>query len=113
MGASTFHVLVTDTALHDLHEIDDYWFHKGEPELGVQYVLNLLDTAQSELASPMRANGGRKVRAGVLPDTREILVFKGSYRIIYRVDASAGVVHVLRFWHSHRDEPDFGAYTTE
>ena len=108
MGEASFRVLLTDSALHDLHEIDDYWLQMDEPERGEQYARNLLDTAERELASPLRANVGRKVRAAILPETREILVFKGSYRIIYRVDASAGIVHVLRFWHSHRGEPDLG-----
>lgn len=48
------------------------------------------------------------MRLAIVPDTREILVFKGSYKIIYRMDASEGVVHVLCFWHSHRDELDLG-----
>jgi hypothetical protein len=32
-------------------------------------------------------------------------VFKRSYRILYLVREAEGVVQVLRFWHSHRDEP--------
>ncbi len=26
--------------------------------------------------------------------------------MVYRIDEAAGIVHVLRFWHSHRDEPN-------
>jgi hypothetical protein len=36
----------------------------------------------------VRAQSGRPVRVAILPDTREILVFKGSYKIIYRIDAA-------------------------
>ena len=109
MGEASYQVRLTDSALGDLHEIDDYWLRMREPERGEQYVRDLMSAAERELASPDRALRGRKVRAAMLPDTREILVFKGSYRIIYRIDSSADVVHVLRFWHSHRDEPDLDA----
>ncbi len=39
------------------------------------------------------------------PTVQELPVFKHSYRILYRVRESEGIVDVLRFWHSHRDEP--------
>jgi len=39
------------------------------------------------------------------PDVREIVAFKHSYRILYRLDETRGVVEILRFWHSHRDTP--------
>lgn len=108
MDSTPFHVRLTDSALNDLYEIDDYWFKHGEPERGEQYVRNLIDTAEAELSSRLRAQSGRPVRVAILPDTREILVFKGRYKIIYRINASENVVHILRFWHSHRDELDLG-----
>ena len=108
MGSTSFQVRLTDSALNDLHEIDDYWFLHGEPEPGEQYVRNLIETAETELSSPVRAQSGRPVRVAILPDTREILVLKGSYKIIYRIDAAKNLVHVLRFWHSHRDDLDLG-----
>lgn len=37
------------------------------------------------------------MRVAILPDTREILVFQGSYKIIDRIDTAENVVHVLRF----------------
>ncbi len=106
MDSTSYAVRLSDSAIADLHEIDDYWTKKNEPERGEQYVRNLIAVSEAELTSPLRAQLGRLVRAAVLPETREILVFKSSYRIIYRVDADAGIVHVLRYWHSHRDEPD-------
>lgn len=108
MDPTPFQVRLTDVALQDLHEIDDYWLQQGEPERGEQYVRDLIEKAEKELTSPTRAQSGRRVRVAILPETREILVFKGSYRIIYRIDAIERVVHVLRFWHSHRDEPELG-----
>ena len=108
MGSTSFQVRLTDSALNDLHEIDDYWFLRGEPDRGEQYVRNLIEKAETELSSPLRAQSGRPVRVTVMPDTREILVFKGSYKIIYRIDPAENVVHVLRFWHGHRHEQDLG-----
>lgn len=106
MGSTSFQVRLTDSALNDLYEIDDYWCLHGEPERGELYVRNLIEKAETELSSPLRAQSGRPVRVAVLPDTREIQVFKSSYKIIYRIDAAENVVHVLRFWHGHRNEPD-------
>ncbi|MFC5454689.1 type II toxin-antitoxin system RelE/ParE family toxin [Prosthecobacter fluviatilis] len=108
MGSTSLQVRLTDSALNDLHEIDDYWCLHGDPERGEQYVRNLIEKAETELSSPLRAQSGRPVRVSVLPGTREILAFKGSYRIIYRIDPAESVVHILRFWHSHRHEPDWG-----
>ena len=106
MGSTSFQVRLTDSALNDLHEIDDYWFMRGEPDRGEQYVRNLIEKAETELSSLLRAQSGRPVRVAVLPDTREIQVFKGSYKIIYRIDPDENVVHVLRFWHGHRHDQD-------
>lgn len=106
MEPTPFEVRLTDSALNDLHEIDDYWFLQGEPERAEQYVRNLIEKAETELSSPLRAQSGRPVRVPLLPDTREILVFKGSYKIIYRIDACENIVHVLRFWHGHRHDPN-------
>ena len=79
MGSSAFQVRLTDSALNDLNEIDDYWSLRGEPERGEQYVRNLIETAETELSSPVRAQSGRLVRVAMLPETRELLVFKGSF----------------------------------
>jgi hypothetical protein len=32
MGSTSFQVRLTDSALNDLHEIDEYWFLRGEPD---------------------------------------------------------------------------------
>lgn len=106
MGAPSFQLEITSAALADLDEIDDYWYRVGDPERGEQYVRDLRATSIRELTAPDRAVLGRPIKCAVLPNTLEIRVFKGSYRIIYRVDADLGIVYVLRFWHSHRDEPD-------
>lgn len=53
MDSTPFQVRLTDSALNDLHEIDDHWFQHGEPERGEQYVRHLIDTAEAELSSPL------------------------------------------------------------
>jgi plasmid stabilization system protein ParE len=104
MGAASFQVRLTASAVRDLEELDDYWIARLEPERGEQYVRDLIQVASSRLANPSEAWSGSQVRVALLPETREIRVFKSSYRIIYRIDEPGGIVQVLRFWHSHRDE---------
>ena len=106
MGTPTFQIRLTESALRDLNEIDDYWTLHGEPERGEQYVRDLAHVAHQYLTIPSKALAGKKLKSALLPGTREIKVFKASYRIIYRVVADQSLVYVLRFWHSHRAEPD-------
>ena len=104
MPAASFRVEVTDAAERDLTELRDYWLERGEAWRGDKYYRDLLHRAQLELADPIAARRGRRTKTAVWPDAREILAF-GVYRIIYRIDETAGTVNVLRFWHAHRDEP--------
>lgn len=104
MASASYKVELTGAALRDLNELDDYWAGKGNPERGEQYVRDLARFARTELANPVRARVGRKVRAALIPGTMETTAYK-IYRLIYRVDEESGTVFVLRFWHSHRDEP--------
>ena len=107
MGDKKYSVIITETAVADLHKIDDYWTERREPERGEKYCEDLLYTAVSELSEPDRAQRGRLIKNAPLENTREILVFKSSYRIVYRISAQQGTVYVLRFWHSHRDDVSF------
>lgn len=104
MDPAPFHIRLTDAALGDLEEVDEYWAARGEPERGEQYVRDLIGAAEDELSDPARARRGRPVRVALLPGTREILLFQ-TYRIIYRIDEEQRAVFLLRFWHSHREEP--------
>ena len=105
MGAAAFKVVITEPAIADLNGIDDYWTERGEPERGAKYFEDLMRVAECELIHRDRAKRGRVIENAPLPETREILVFKSSYRVIYRIAEDDGTVFVLRFWHSHRDEP--------
>jgi plasmid stabilization system protein ParE len=96
--------VITGTATADLDEIEDYWIAQGEAQRGDRHFHDLIDAAEQQLADGRAARRGRAIAIPGHPDARFILVF-GVDRIIYRIDESAGVVNVLRFWHAHRDEP--------
>ena len=107
MDDTKYSVIITETAVRDLHAIDDYWTERREPERGEKYCEDLLHTAVAELSVPDRAQRGRLIKNAPLENTREILVFKSSYRIIYRIAEPQRTIYVLRFWHSHRDDVPF------
>jgi plasmid stabilization system protein ParE len=95
MAAQKFRVIFTQSAWNDLEEIVAYWTECDEPERGEQYAHDLPSEAIRQLSDPGTA----------YPQTQELPVFKRSYRILYLIKEADGVVEVLRFWHSHRDEP--------
>ncbi|MEP6670182.1 MAG: type II toxin-antitoxin system RelE/ParE family toxin [Chthoniobacter sp.] len=104
MPGRAFRVIFAREAERDLYEIRDYWISRGETGRGTKYFLDLLNKAET-LRSPKIARTGRKPRDVDVPDVREIVAFKHSYRILYRLDETNGVAEVLRFWHTHRDTP--------
>lgn len=104
MPDRAFRVIFAREAEDDLYEIRDYWISRGDGERGTQYFLDLLAKAES-LCDPTPAYTGRYPRDVDVPGIRELVVFKHSYRILYRLDETRGVVEVLRFWHTHRDIP--------
>lgn len=104
MGEATFRLVFTRRALADLDELSEYWSERGEAWRGEKYHRDLVHRAEIELTDGASALRGRRARIPDWPDAREILAFS-VYRIIYRIDETAGVVNVLRFWHAHRDEP--------
>ncbi len=105
MAAEGFRVIFTESAWTDLEEIVSYWTSHGEPERGTRYAHDLTQEAIRKLGDPATAHAGRFLRQTAYPQTQELAVFKRSYRILYLVKDDDGVVEVLRFWHSHRDEP--------
>ena len=78
---------------------------RDEPERGEQYARDLPAEAIRQLSIPATARAGRHLVKTNFPEAMELPVFKRSYRILYRIRESEGVVEVLRFWHSHRDIP--------
>ena len=106
MGKATLEVFLTGSARDDLDEIAIYWFERGEPERGEKYAADLHGAATVKLADRAVALEG-KVFAGSGPEAiRELRVFKRAYRIFYTVNEKLSRVEILRFWHSHRDEPE-------
>lgn len=104
MSAEKFRVKLAPEAVEDLYAIESYWIGRNEAWRGEKYFRDLMHKASSELSDPLRARLGRRLKGVLFEDAQEILVF-GIYRIIYDIDETAGIVNVLRFWHSHRDTP--------
>ena len=104
MGEKAFRVNLAAQAWADLDELSDYWAERGEAWRGEKYHRDLIHRAEVELADPVSARLGRRHQGSKHPQAREILAF-GVYRIIYRIDETAGTVNVLRFWHAHRAAP--------
>jgi plasmid stabilization system protein ParE len=104
MGEAAFRVIFAADAWADLGELTEYWSARGEIWRAEKYHRDLIQRAEIELSDPASVRRGRRCKSRRYHDAREILAF-GVYRIIYRIDESAGIVNVLRFWHAHRDEP--------
>lgn len=98
-------IVFARSALNDLDEIVAYWAHREERERGEQYARDLPAEAIRLLGDRHTAEGGRYLKETAFPSAQEIVVFKRSYRIIYFRKSDNEQIVVLRFWHSHRDEP--------
>jgi plasmid stabilization system protein ParE len=105
MAPQSFRVIFTQVAWTDLEKIVAFWTERDERERGEQYARDLPAEAIRQLSDPATARAGRFLKHTIYPQTQELPVFKRSYRILYLVNEADGVVEVLRFWHSHRDEP--------
>jgi plasmid stabilization system protein ParE len=105
MAGQSLRVIFTQSAWSDLEEIVLYWTERDEPERGEQYARDLPAEGIRQLSDPGTARTGRYLRKTIYPQTQELPVFKRAYRILYFLKEAEGVVEVLRFWHSHRDEP--------
>ncbi|MEP6669110.1 MAG: type II toxin-antitoxin system RelE/ParE family toxin [Chthoniobacter sp.] len=105
MAGQSFRVIFTQSAWVDLEEVVAYWTDRDEPERGEKYAHDLPSEALRQLSNPVTARSGRHLLHTDFPEVQELPVFKRSYRILYLVNEIEEVVEVLRFWHSHRDEP--------
>lgn len=105
MAGEELRVIFTESAWTDLEEIVSYWTDRGEPERGIQYARDLPNEAVRQLSNVEVARCGRYLRRTAFPETQELPVFRHSYRILYLLKEADRIVQVLRFWHSHRDEP--------
>ena len=105
MAAKNFRVVLAHSALADLEEIVTYWTERDEYERGSQYANDLPSEAIRRLSDPSAAKAGRFLRHTRFPRAQELPLFKRTYRVLYFVDEAKQTVEILRFWHSHRDEP--------
>lgn len=105
MAEKSFRVILTQSAWADIEDIVAYWTDRDERERGEQYAYDIPSEAIRQFSDPGVARAGHYLRHTIYPETQELPVFKRSYRILYLVKEADGVVEVLRFWHSHRDEP--------
>jgi plasmid stabilization system protein ParE len=105
MASKSFRVILTQSAWADLEDIVAYWTDRDEPERGEQYAHDIPSEAIRQLGNPDAARAGRYLRHTAYPEIQEMPIFNHCYRILYLLKEPDGVVEILRFWHSHRDEP--------
>ena len=88
-----FTVLLTDDAIRDLEDIDDYISEHDSPQ-NADYVLNEIETAILKLAElPDRGTYPKELSTLGIKEYRE--VFFKPYRIIYRVFGNKVYVYVI------------------
>ena len=94
-----FRIIWTETATDDLHTIVRY-IASDDPDaarrIGARILDRIDDAATFQLA-------GRMVPEKEDPGIREVLL--NPYRLIYTVDESMQVLHLVRIWHAARGTP--------
>lgn len=92
-----YQVILSPRAVQDLREIVRYISY-DDPIAAERFGEQMLDAALSLSMLPER---GRLVPEFDDDITREV-IFRGRYRIVYRVDHKGKTVGVSRFWHGSR-----------
>jgi toxin ParE1/3/4 len=88
-----YRVLITDAAYGDLEEIYD-WIRDHDSPARADYVFDrVIQAAKSIAALPNRGSRPRELPPGTDAEYRQ--VFFKPYRIIYEVDGSDIVVHLI------------------
>lgn len=86
-------ILLTDDAVHDLEEIDDYISEHDSPQ-NANYVLNQIEELMLTLAEyPERGTFPKELLTLGIKEYRE--VFFKPYRVIYRVIGNDVVVYMI------------------
>lgn len=86
-------ILLTDDAVHDLEEIDDYISEHDSPQ-NANYVLNQIEELMLTLAEyPERGSFPKELLTLGIKEYRE--VFFKPYRVIYRVIGNDVVVYMI------------------
>jgi toxin ParE1/3/4 len=86
----------TKSAVSDLAEIYDY-IERERPASAVQVAAEVLEQVESLISMPLRG------RPGYIEGTRELIISRYPYKILYRVHDVE--VQLLRVLHDHRAWP--------
>ncbi len=95
-----FRVVWTQTASSDLQAIVRY-IASDNPDAARQIAERILDQIKGAASFPL---SGRIVPEKQDDSMREKVL--KPYRIVYTVDDTPSVVHVVRIWHAARGEPE-------
>lgn len=87
--------MIAQSALADLQDIKAYYHQQGAPEVGVKFVVAILDRVQTLLLHP---DSGRKVPEFEQDQIREVIF--PPFRLVYL--RSATEISLVRVWRSER-----------
>jgi len=88
-------VLISDSALNDLEAIKKYYADEGVPQIGDEFVVNIIKHIETIIDNP---DIGRKVPEFNEKNIRELI--HAPFRIVYLREEK--IVHVVRIWRSER-----------
>ena len=94
-----FTIILTPQAIEDLREIVTF-IARDNPEKAEEFGYLLCEKTETLGAHPLL---GRVVPEFRRQEIRELI--HRSYRIVYRVDESRKLIHILHFWHGARGTP--------
>lgn len=95
-----FKVLITHTARDDLGTLTEY-IALDNPDAALEFGQALINRAKELAQQPFI---GREITIRDGSVVRQIV--HPPYRILYEVDDTDNVVHILRFWHGARGNPE-------
>ena len=88
-------ILISDSALNDLKAIKEYYLDEGVPQIGIQFVIEIIKHIET---LPINPEIGRKVPEFNEQNIRELI--HPPFRIVYLNEEKA--IHVIRVWRSER-----------
>lgn len=94
-------IVITDAAEEDLAAI--YAHYAGRSEAADRVLGVILNVINGLALFPLLG------RPGLVPDTRERIVTRYPYRIVYHIDEASHVIEVWRVLHRARQWPPAGA----
>jgi toxin ParE1/3/4 len=89
-------VNLAQSALDDLHDLQQYYSDQGVSDVGMQFVKAILEATERLVDHP---DSGRKVPEFNQDEVREIMF--SLYRIVYLRDPAA--ISIIRVWREERE----------